>query len=101
VSLRVWLDPERLSPKQIGEGSTDAQGRFALALDQPGAGLLMLDIELEASRSGYITARDRMVLPGGGDRVIVTLKRGEDQPRFEADNVLEETLRDAEPYLRD
>lgn len=101
VSLNVLLDPQRLSPKQIGEGSTDAEGGFALTIDEPGAGLLMLDIELRASRRGYATVTDRMELPGGNQRVIVTLKRGEDRPRFEADNVLEETLRDAEPYLRD
>ncbi len=101
VTLKVLLDPERLAPKPIGEGSTDAQGGFALTIDEPGAGLLLLDIELQAARQGYASVSDRLVLPGGNQRVIVTLKRGEDRPRFEADNVLEDTLRDAEPYLRD
>lgn len=101
VSLDVLLDPERLSPEQIGRGDTNGEGGFALTIDEPGAGLLMLDIELKASRQGYTTVAERFVLPGGGQRVIVTLKRGKDRRQLETGNVLEETLRDAEPYLRD
>lgn len=101
VSLDVFLDPERLSPRKVGEGATDAEGGFALSIDEPGAGLLMLDIELRASRSSYATVTDRLMLPGSQQRVIITLKRGQDLPRLESGNVLEDTLRDAKPYLRD
>ena len=98
---RVVLDPERVSPELIGEGHTDAAGEFALTIDEPGAGFLMLDIELQTKRQDYTSVSERMQLPGSNERVIVTLTRGEDPKRLEAGNVLEETLRDAEPYLRD
>ncbi|MEM1446830.1 MAG: hypothetical protein AAGF84_12295 [Planctomycetota bacterium] len=101
AGLWVVLDPERLSPELIGEGNTDAAGEFALTIDEPGAGFLMLDIELQTKRQDYTSVAERMQLPGSNERVIVTLTRGEDPRRLEAGNVLEETLRDAEPYLRD
>ncbi|MEM9418237.1 MAG: hypothetical protein AAGA25_04160 [Planctomycetota bacterium] len=101
ATLAVLLDPQRLSPEQIGEGHSDAEGGFALPIDAFGAGTLMLDIELRASRPGYASVAERFVLPGGNERVIVTVQRGEDRRSLESENILRDTLRDAEPYLRD
>ncbi|WP_221435502.1 hypothetical protein [Algisphaera agarilytica] len=101
ASLVVLLDPERLSPKRVGEGHTDADGRFALPIDTFGAGALMLDIELRASRPGYLSVSERMQLPGGNQRVIITVLRGDDPQKFESDDILRDTLREAEPFLRD
>lgn len=101
VGIEVLLDPHRLSPKKIGRGDTDADGAFAIQIDESGAGLLILDIELIATRDGFASVRERLELPSASKRVVVTIQRGEDRPSFEAGNILEDTLRDAEPYLRE
>lgn len=101
VEVEVVLDPQRLSPRRIGRGTTDGDGRFDLLIDEAGAGLLMLDVEVRANRQDFKSVSDRFELPGGGKRLIITLPRGKDGPRMESDNVLRDTLRDADPYLRD
>ncbi|MEO1237672.1 MAG: hypothetical protein AAFX76_12870 [Planctomycetota bacterium] len=101
VEVLVKLDPQRLNPETIGRGRTDGDGRFSLAVDEFGAGVLILDVEVSASRSGFVTARERFELPGAGRRLVVTMRPGEDPPPVEGQNILEETLREAAPYLRD
>lgn len=101
AAVEVVLDPERLRPRTVGKGGSDGDGRFALPIDADGAGFLMLDVEMRASRADFVSASERFALPGKNKRLVITLRPGEDAQRLESDDVLEDTLRDAEPFLRD
>ncbi len=100
AELTVRLDPKRLSPQTIGRATSDSEGGFSIPINEPGAGVLILDVDLFVTRPDYQGVRQRFDLPGSGRRVVVTLKRGKGGDRDEG-NVLEQTLRDAEPFLRD
>ena len=101
AELEVVLDPQRLQPTRIGEGRSDADGRFSLPLDADGAGFLILDVEVRAQRPEFRSVRQRFDLPGKSKRLVVTLSPGKDRPTPDGGNILEDTLRDAAPYLRD
>ena len=99
--LTVELDPQRLSPEMIGRGQSDGDGRFSLPIDEPGAGLLMMDVRLRVSREDFGSLQQDFELPGRGKRLVITLKPGKDDPSTGDDNLLRDTLREAAPYLRD
>ncbi|MEM8738529.1 MAG: hypothetical protein AAGG38_08645, partial [Planctomycetota bacterium] len=101
AEVEVVLDPRRLRPETVGRGQTDRDGRFAVAVDEAGAGLLILDVEVRATRRDFVSVAERLELPGGGKRLVVTMPRGADGAKPGGGNLLDETLRDAEPYLRD
>jgi hypothetical protein len=101
AELELKLDPERLSPETIARGLTDGGGRFDLAVRESGAGFLIMEVELRVRRDEFRSLRHRFELPGRDRRLIVTLTPGRDPLKLEDDHVLEGTLRDAEPYLRD
>ena len=99
--LTLQLDPQRLSPEVIGRGQSDGDGHFSLTIDEPGAGLLMMDVRLRVSREDFGSLQQDFELPGRGKRLVITLKPGKDDASIGDDNLLRETLREAAPYLRD
>ncbi|MEM9883351.1 MAG: hypothetical protein AAF800_10575, partial [Planctomycetota bacterium] len=103
AELELWLDPDRLRPRRTGRAVTDADGRFAMPVDAEGAGLLMLDVHLDTRRDGFASVSDAFVLPGAGAdrRIVVTMKRGEAGTLPGRENIVDQTLREAEPFLRD
>jgi hypothetical protein len=101
AEVRVILDPERLQPETVGHGTTDRDGRFAVPITASGAGFLMLDVAVRVERQEFRSAEQEMRLPGRGQRLVVVLPRGQDRRPLEDDNVLKETLEQADPYLRD
>ncbi|MEM6459678.1 MAG: hypothetical protein AAF710_09850, partial [Planctomycetota bacterium] len=101
AELELWLDPDRLRPRRVGRAVTDADGRFAMPVDAEGAGLLMLDVRLDTRRDGFASASQAFVLPGADRRIVVTMKRGEAGRLPGGDNIVDQTLREAEPFLRD
>ncbi len=103
ASARVtaWLDPDRLSPEQVGTTTTDGTGRFALPIGATGAGVLLMDIQVRGQRSpDHGSATAELTLPQRGRHLLITLVPGPDADPRPAGNVLERTLRDAEPFLR-
>jgi len=99
--VTVWLDPDRLSPEKIGEATTDGAGRFALPIHASGAGVLMMDVEVRGQRPpDHGSATGKLQLPRRGRRLLITLKPGPDHDPRPAGNLLDQTLRDAEPFLR-
>jgi len=103
ASARVtaWLDPERLSPERVGEVTTDGAGRFALPINASGAGVLMMDVEVRGQRPpDHGSATAVLELPRRGRRLLITLKPGPDADPRPAGNVLDQTLRSAEPFLK-
>ena len=71
-----------------------------MSIDEPGAGFLILDVEVQARRERFLSEAKRFDLPGGNKRLLVTMKPGDDVVPLENPNILEETLRDAEPFMR-
>ena len=96
----VTLDPERLNARRIGSGLSDATGNFAVKVDVSGAGVLLHQVEVAGSRPKFLDASGKFILPGGGKRVLVTLPAGE-QKRVDDRPVLERTLEEVRPYLRE
>lgn len=100
TTISVYLDPQRLSPKQLARGRTDNQGDFALPITESGAGFLILDVEVLVERSKFQTLRRELQLPGGGKRLLITLPPGKGGDTRQ-ENVLERTMREAGPYLEE
>lgn len=100
TQIEVLLDPHRLRPETIGRGESGRDGTFALPIDEPGAGFLILDVEVQAKRQRYRSQVKRMTLPGAHERLVITLESGRDTKALESPDVLDETLRQAEPFLR-
>lgn len=97
----VWavFEPNNgIDRERLGRFVTDGEGRFEVPIDAVGAGLLMYEVELLARRTGHQGAMGVVPLPGRGGAVLITLPRGVDTLRPEED-YLDQTLRDAEPYL--
>lgn len=98
ASLQVLLDPDRLSPKTIGRGSTNADGQFALPINEAGAGFLIMDVEVMVDAEGFVGTSQEMVLPGGNQRLVVTLKRGQRKPGDRGNDFQRDTQREVETY---
>ena len=103
ASARVmaWLDPDRLSPEKVGEVTSDGAGHFALPINASGAGLLMMEVEVRGQRPpDHGSATAVLQLPRRDRRLLITLKPGPDTDPPRAGNLLDQTLRDAEPFLK-
>ncbi len=100
AELRLTLDPDRLSREVVGRGVSGSDGSFALGVDAPGAGVLIHEVELTAQREGFAPTAGRFELPGKNKRVLVTVKAGKGRSVDER-SFLEQTMEEAEPYLRD
>lgn len=100
VNVEVLLDPTLFNPESIGKGQSDRDGFFAVPITTSGAGFLILDVEVQAKRERYLSEVKRFDLPGGGKRLLITMQAGKDTRPLENPNILEDTLREAEPFLR-
>ncbi|MEM1444864.1 MAG: hypothetical protein AAGF84_02320 [Planctomycetota bacterium] len=98
--VSVTLDPEKLNARSIGSGVSDATGNFAIAVDVAGAGVLLHDVEVLAQRQKFFDASSQFVLPGKNQRVLITMTTGT-QKRVDERPLLERTLEEAQPYLRE
>ena len=100
--VAVYLNPDRFNPERIGLADADGRGRFAVPLDTPGAGVLELDVELRAVREpDHGLAAGRLSLPRRNRELLVTLPAGGGGTLAPEAGVLQKTLDDAEPYLRE
>ena len=99
AALTVTLDPDRLNRKVIAQGRSGPDGSFALPVREFGAGVLEHEVELLARRTGYAPTVGRFVLPGGELRVLTGMALGEDRAVY-TPTLKEQTLRDAEPYMK-
>jgi len=77
ISLR--LDPNSLGGRELADGMTDGDGRFAIPINEFGAGLLEYEIGVRVRQRGHNTAYDVIDMPGSGLRVLVILPRGADE----------------------
>jgi len=100
ATIDVVLDPDRLSRKPMPREVSDVDGRFAVTVDEPGAGYLEYDARIVVRRSGHDTAVKDLRIPGPHQRLLVTLVNGEDHFQPDPPDVMEETLKMGEPYMR-
>ena len=96
--LELTLDPSSLSPLVMGTVMTDERGRFKKKIDQTGAGLLEYELGLLCRSPGHRSLYQTMPLPGSKKWMLIVLAPGRDTTTGPRD-LLEETLRMAEPYL--
>lgn len=100
ASVWVTLDPEKLNARAIGSGVSDATGNFAIPVDVAGAGVLLHEVRVAATRPKFLDASDQFVLPGSRQRVLITMASGTPN-RVDERPLLERTLEEAQPYLRE
>ncbi|MEM9415825.1 MAG: hypothetical protein AAGA29_10160 [Planctomycetota bacterium] len=99
ATVSAIFEPGRgIGSERLGRFTADEDGLFAVPIDEAGVGLLQYEVELVARRQGHQSAVATIVIPGRGKRVLITLPVGTDTLRRPEDFV-EETLRDARPYL--
>lgn len=101
AQVAVTVDPGRLNRTSFGPAAADEDGRFALPVDKTGAGLLEYDAQVIGQLQGYQAAEQTLRLPSQSKRVLITLAPGSDSARREEPNLLDETIRLSEPYLRE
>lgn len=95
------LEPDTPSErKSLGQVITNGQGSFALPVDALGSGFLEYEAMLIAQREGHQGVAKTIDLPRRGQRVLITLPLGQNTLRVPG-GILDETLRDAKPYLED
>jgi hypothetical protein len=100
ATIEVTLDPDRLSRKDMPPETSDVDGRFAVTVDEPGAGYLEYEARILVRRAGHDTAVKDLRIPGPRQRLLVTLVNGEDKYEPKPPDVLEETMKMGEPYMR-
>lgn len=94
VLLRARVDPGRVSGKTVAQETSDADGNFSLPVDEFGAGVVDMDVEVLARRSGYKSAESVFNLPRDGKRVLIMMAPGRDPPGWGYDReTVEDTLR--------
>ena len=102
AEVGATLDPAEPSRKRLPAVRSGDDGAFALPVKEPGAGLLEYAVQVAGRARGYRSAASDFPLPGRGKRVLVTLAPGSDAGGdAPTSDVLEETLRMGEPYLRE
>ena len=77
---------------------TDGQGYFSIPVSAMGSGFLEYEAMLIARREGHQGTMRTIDLPRSSQRVLITLPLGRDSLRV-PEGFLDQTLRDAKPYL--
>lgn len=101
ATLSGTLDPQSPGRKRLSPAGTDGDGAFAIPITEAGAGFLEYDLQLIAKAAGFQSAVGNFRVPGGGKRVLITLAPGRDAFNPEQSDVVGETLRLSEPFLRE
>jgi len=94
------LDADRLSRQPLPRCYTEVDGSFAVPVDEAGAGYLDYYVRVIVQKPGYDSAVQDLRVPGPKQRLLVTLSRGPDQYKPDPEDIVDETLRMGEPYMR-
>jgi hypothetical protein len=100
ATIDVTLDPDRLSRKHMPRGISEVDGTFAVPIDEQGAGYLDYQVRVVVRRAGHDSALSDLRVPGPHSRLLVTLVNGEDKYQPEPPDLMDETLKMGEPYMR-
>lgn len=100
VDVQMVLDPKRLNRELLDHAVSDSYGRFVLNVNTIGGSYLQNDVRVAAQAPGYAPAVRDMSLPGASKALLITLTSGSGTAGVRED-LLDETLRLGEPYLKD
>lgn len=78
VDVQVRMDAVRRGGAIVVDGKSGKDGAINLVVSDPRA--FSEDVEIAASREGYVRGRQRMVLPGADRRLLIVLLPGESVP---------------------
>lgn len=92
AQLVLTLDPNSLGRERIASQTVRPDGTFAIPVDVFGAGFLEHKFSARVRLEGYNSAFEVFMLPGGDQKLLVTLAPGRDQYE-EPDEALEESKR--------
>ncbi len=76
AAILITLDPNSLRSKFLGQSLPNDKGEFAMAIDEPGAGLLEYEVGVICSAPGFTEAGETVALPGSSKRLLITLAPG-------------------------
>jgi len=100
ATVDAALDADRLNRKQLPRDITAVDGSFSIPVNETGAGYLNYYARIVVRRNGYNTAVGDIRIPPPDKRVLVTLAPGEDRYRSKSQDVVDETMKMGEPYMR-
>ena len=100
ATVEATLDADRLSRKMLPRGFSDVDGTFSVPVEETGAGYLDYYVRVIVRKVGYDTAVTDLRIPGPKQLLLVTLARGQDTYEPEAPDMLDETIKMSEPYMR-
>ncbi|HBS28540.1 MAG TPA: hypothetical protein DEB06_03595 [Phycisphaerales bacterium] len=101
AQMKLTLDPGKLSRKTASQQVSGADGDLALPVEEIGAGLLEFDAALIVRKRGFAPAEGFFKLPGSGQRVLVVLGPGRDEPSEEWNSGSgEDLMKEAERFGR-
>jgi hypothetical protein len=92
AQIVLTLDPQSLGRERIASSTVQPDGSFAIPVDVFGAGFLEHEFGARARLDGYNAAYDVFMLPGGNQKLLITLAPGRDT-YDEPDEALEESKR--------
>lgn len=99
--IQAIFEPDTPSERQsLGQVVTDGQGYFSIPVNAMGSGFLEYEAMLVARREGHQGVMRTIDLPRSSQRVLITLPLGRDTLQV-PEGFLDQTLRDAKPYLED
>jgi len=96
ASIESKLDPRSLGSTTLTPTVTDNKGRFAIPIEEFGAGTLEYEVMLFARRRGFSPTEQIIPVPSSGKRVIIYLTKGVDRGR--KPTYLDETMEMTRPY---
>lgn len=76
--LRFTLDPRSLKNKSLGTTTTGYDGRFALSIDELGAGFLEYEVGVLAREPRHVHVERVVKMPAKSKRILITLPPGRD-----------------------
>ena len=81
VQVALVNDPMKINRERIGGAFSDAAGEISIPVDEPGAGWMIYDIGVYASKRGYTDAQGFFRLPPKDKRLLIMLHTGRSDGR--------------------
>lgn len=90
--IELTLDPESLGREDVASRRVRPDGTFAIPINVFGAGWMEHEFGALVRQEGYSSAYRVFMLPGGDQKLLVTLKEGRDAYK-DPDEALEDSRR--------
>lgn len=74
ASVELWNDPTRLNRELIGQVMSDQTGAFSIPVEEVGAGFLIYDVGVKASRPEFVPTELNFRLPPQDKRILIMLQ---------------------------